>query len=114
MGMPGLKMKDSDDEDEDNNDGTDDDDDDDVIILPEIVLTIREAYSIVLSFTELCWITEDVRLSRYLHNSTLANMSDYTVNLQYYNYIVEHCIVEYWGCNPQKLRFLQSKGIKIP
>jgi len=47
------KMKDSDcedeDEDNDNDDGTDDGDDDDVIILPEPVLTIREAYSIVLS-----------------------------------------------------------------
>ena len=41
------KMKDSDGEDEDNNAGTDNDD---VMILPEPVLTIREAYSIVLSY----------------------------------------------------------------
>ena len=32
---------------------------------------------------ELCWITEGVRLSRYLHNPTLVSMSDYTVNLQW-------------------------------
>ena len=46
------KMKDNNGEDEDNNDGTDDDEDDDLIILPEPVLTIRETYSIALSFTK--------------------------------------------------------------
>jgi len=44
---------------------------------------------------ELCWITEDVRLSRYLHNPTLASMSDHTVNLQYYNFTVEYKLYMY-------------------
>ena len=30
---------------------------------------------------DLCWITQDVRLSSYLHNLTLATMSDYTEKL---------------------------------